>query len=188
MVIEKPGSGYSLRKRFLANLKPNLSQIYRTLADMTREGLVDFNKVNQDNAPNKKVYYTTPKGEETFHQWLQDAMPFEEWGTQRHLLPYLTQFWFSYRIQPEEVIKNLERYQEQLTNRLQDIDAEVKKAATNVPPSREINALFSELAIKGSTMQMETTIQWMEHAKEKLRELQGSNSSDKIRVKKTNKK
>jgi len=183
MVIEKPGSGYSLRKRFLQNLKPNLSQIYRTLADMTREGWVDFNKISQDNAPNKKVYYSTPEGEKAFHQWLLDAMPFEEWGTQKHLLPYLTQVWFSYRIKPEDVVKNLETYQAELVNRVSSIDTELKKSrkALGASVDDQRNLLFRELAFKGSTMQMEAIIKWMDYAKDKLLELQADkeNSSNR---------
>jgi len=172
MIIEKPGSGYSLKKRFFANLKPNLSQVYRTLADMTHEGWIDFNKVNQDNAPNKKVYCVTPKGEEAFNRWLRDAMPFKEWGTQKHLLPYLTQIWFSYRVKPKEVVKNLETYKKDLTRRIEAVKLESKKISSASSVVNGKDKIFRELAIKGSMMQMEAIIEWMDYAKNKIFELQ----------------
>jgi PadR family transcriptional regulator, regulatory protein AphA len=173
MIAEKPGSGYTLRKRFFSNLKPTLSQVYRTLADMTQEGWIDFKKVNQDNAPNKKVYYIKEDGEQALNRWLEDAMPSKEWRTQRHFLPYLTQIWFSYRINPEEVLSNLETYKAELLNRIEWITVESKKIAkpkSSRNKGKEI--LFRELAIKGSTMQMDAIIKWMDYAKDKILELQ----------------
>lgn len=189
MIAERPGSGYTLRKRFFAYLKPTLSQVYRTLADMTGEGLVDFNKVDQDNAPNKKVYYITETGKEALDRWLKDAMPSREWLTQRHVLPYLTQVWFSYRVDPEEVVKNLETYKAELLHRLEWMDVEsgvINKRSKSL--NKGLDTLFRDLSIKGGAMELEAIVKWMDYSIEKIRELQRSDANKRTNSSKTGKR
>jgi PadR family transcriptional regulator AphA len=189
MIAERPGSGYTLRKRFFSYLKPTMSQVYRTLADMTSEGLADFNKVDQDNAPNKKVYYITEKGKQDLDRWLRDTMPSREWLTQRHVLPYLTQIWFSYRINPEEVIKNLKTYKLELLHRLEWMQleaAKINKIRKSLHKGRD--TVFRDLSIKGSAMELEAIVRWMDYAIANIESLKtadksGTTTSSKPRAK-----
>lgn len=169
MISEKPGSGYTLRKRFFSYLKPTLSQIYRTLADMTAEKLVDFNKVDQDNAPNKKVYFITESGQKELNRWLQETMS-TNWLTQRQVIPYLTQIWFSYRVNPDAAIKNLEAYKAELVqrNKWVEVEAEYLNKKSRVSKLGK-ERFFRDLAIKGSYMQLEAIINWMDYAIDQIK-------------------
>lgn len=170
MISEKPGSGYTLRKRFFSYLKPTLSQIYRTLADMTAEKLVDFNKVDQDNAPNKKVYYITEAGQKDLNQWLENTMS-TNWLSQRQVIPYLTQVWFSYRVDPNDVIRNLEAYKAELVkrNKWVEVEAEYLTRKSRVSKLGK-EKFFRDLAIKGSYMQLESIINWMDYAIDQIKQ------------------
>jgi PadR family transcriptional regulator, regulatory protein AphA len=177
MIAEKPGSGYALRKRFFSYLKPTLSQIYRTLADMTSEKLVDFNKIDQDNAPNKKVYYVTEAGQKDLDLWLENTMS-SNWLTQRQTIPYLTQVWFSYRVNPDDVIKNLEAYKNELLGRNKWVEVEAAKLTKKSRVSKDgREKFFRDLAIKGSYMQLESIINWMDYTIDQVKQYKASLSS-----------
>jgi PadR family transcriptional regulator AphA len=177
MISEKPGSGYALRKRFFSYLKPTLSQIYRTLADMTSEKLVDFNKIDQDNAPNKKVYYITDTGQEDLDQWLENTMA-SNWLTQRQVIPYLTQVWFGYRVSPDEVIKNLEAYRDELLGRVKWVEGEAAHLTKKSRVSKDgREKFFRDLAIKGSYMQLESIINWMDYTIDQIKQYKANESS-----------
>jgi len=181
MIAEKPGSGYTLRKRFFSYLKPTLSQIYRTLAEMTAEKLVDFNKVDQDNAPNKKVYYITDFGQRELDRWLQNTMP-SNWLSQRQVIPYLTQIWFSYRVDPDDVIKNLESYKTELLERIKWVEVEAEKLTRTTKSAGRVRAkFFRDLAIKGSNMQLESIINWMDYAIDQVRQLKAEWQDSKLK-------
>lgn len=192
MISEKPGSGYTLRKRFFSYLKPTLSQIYRTLADMTAEKLVDFNKVDQDNAPNKKVYFITEAGQKDLDEWLKNTMS-TNWLSQRQVIPYLTQIWFSYRVNPDAVIKNLEAYKAELVQRNKWVEVEAEHLTRKSRVSRlGKEKFFRDLAIKGSYMQLESIINWMDYAiaqikeyRDKCQSIEGEKKHKKTYKKKT---
>ena len=181
MISEKPGSGYTLRKRFFSYLKPTLSQIYRTLADMTAEKLVDFNKVDQDNAPNKKVYFITEAGQKDLNQWLENTLS-TNWLTQRQVIPYLTQVWFSYRVSPDDVIKNLEAYKTELIqrNKWVEVEAEYLTKKSRVSKLGK-EKFFRDLAIQGSYMQLESIINWMDYAIDQIKEYRDNGRSSGAR-------
>ena len=58
-----PYTGYDLKKVFDTSIHhfwpADQSQIYRTLARLTREGLTEMEKVPQDDRPDRKVYSIT---------------------------------------------------------------------------------------------------------------------------------
>lgn len=175
MISEKPGSGYTLRKRFFSYLKPTLSQIYRTLADMTADKLVDFDKVDQDNAPNKKVYYITEAGQRDLDNWLENTMS-TNWLSQRHVIPYLTQVWFSYRVDPDQVIKNLEAYRDELIRRYKWVEVEAEYLTKKSKISKlGKERFFRDLSIQGSYMQLQSIINWMDYAIEQIKAYRDTN-------------
>jgi len=181
MIAEKPGSGYALRKRFFSYLKPTLSQIYRTLADMTAEKLVDFNKIDQDNAPNKKVYFITSPGQKDLDKWLENTMS-SNWLTQKQMIPYLTQVWFSYRVPPDDVIKNLEAYRAELLERVKWVELEAETLTKKSRVTRDgREKFFRDLSIKGSYMQLESIINWMDFAIDQIKQYKANGSTCNIK-------
>ncbi|WP_432877614.1 PadR family transcriptional regulator [Kribbella sp. CA-245084] len=71
---QRPFSGYELGRwmeregRFIRN-QVHLSQVYRLLAKLTDEGLIEFTVVEASGRPDSKVYRLTPAGEKTLRDW-----------------------------------------------------------------------------------------------------------------------
>ena len=75
----QPITGYDLKKMFDTSVRhfwyADQSQIYRTLAKLTEEGLAECEHVAQVDRPDRKVYHITQSGREAFHTWLSGPFP-----------------------------------------------------------------------------------------------------------------
>jgi len=73
-LLEDRMSGYELTKSFDTSLgffwKASHQQIYRTLRELERGGLLDSEDVPQVGKPDKVVYGLTPAGREALDQWV----------------------------------------------------------------------------------------------------------------------
>ncbi len=71
-----PMSGYSIKKVFDISINhiwtAKLSQIYRELGALEKEGLVSSNMIKQDIRPDKKVYLLTEDGKKAFWEWINE--------------------------------------------------------------------------------------------------------------------
>lgn len=70
-----PLTGYELKKLFDSSVRhfwaADQSQIYRTLAQLTADGLVEMEVAEQTNRPDRKVYSITPAGRQALQQWVE---------------------------------------------------------------------------------------------------------------------
>jgi len=70
----QPFSGYELKKIFASSIafywSGNNNQIYRTLVEMHRDGLVDVEVRQRENYPAKKVYAITDTGRSELRKWI----------------------------------------------------------------------------------------------------------------------
>ncbi|MGE7766237.1 PadR family transcriptional regulator [Peribacillus sp. NPDC096540] len=68
-----PCSGYEL-VRYLEVLWPaKHSQIYPLLTKMEKNGLLEFEHIEQTGKPDKKIYSITEKGKETLEKWVTES-------------------------------------------------------------------------------------------------------------------
>ncbi|MDP4093936.1 MAG: PadR family transcriptional regulator, partial [Bacillota bacterium] len=69
-------TGYQLKKHFDESVSNfwsvSLSQIYPTLNQMSEQGLLTVEVIQQDTAPNAKVYQITDSGKEELLKWLAE--------------------------------------------------------------------------------------------------------------------
>lgn len=65
-----PCSGYDLMLNIHLFWQAKHSQIYPLLAELERQGLVEFELVEQTNKPDKKVYSITESGEAAVRSWI----------------------------------------------------------------------------------------------------------------------
>ncbi|MGK5496856.1 PadR family transcriptional regulator [Streptomyces sp. URMC 125] len=74
-LLEKPGSGYELARRFDRSIgyfwTATHQQIYRVLKRMEAEGWVDVRDVPQQGRPDKKEYSVSASGLTALAEWLQ---------------------------------------------------------------------------------------------------------------------
>lgn len=78
---EKPGSGLDLTRRFEKSFgffwHATHQQIYRVLARMVDDGLLDVEVVAQTGRPDKKVYAVTDAGRTWIAEWIGTPTPME---------------------------------------------------------------------------------------------------------------
>jgi PadR family transcriptional regulator, regulatory protein AphA len=99
----RPFSGYDLKKIFDTSVRhfwyADQSQIYRTLAHMTEQGLTEIEVVEQSDRPDRKLYHITPAGLQELRSWLLGPFPVD----QAHSGP-LIQVFFSGKLSDEEAL------------------------------------------------------------------------------------
>ncbi|HEY9827641.1 MAG TPA: PadR family transcriptional regulator [Stenomitos sp.] len=74
-LMDCPSSGYDLRKRFEGSVgffwQASFQQIYRELAKLEEQGLVQGDAISQTKRPDKKVFAVTPEGEAFLQEWIR---------------------------------------------------------------------------------------------------------------------
>jgi DNA-binding PadR family transcriptional regulator len=92
-LLKTPASGYTLKTVFTEAINyfwpAELSQIYRTLKRLEREGLLRCRSEPSSKGPDRKVYSLTATGRKTLREWL-DGEP--KFGDER--FTYLAQLFF----------------------------------------------------------------------------------------------
>ncbi|GGO90877.1 PadR family transcriptional regulator [Wenjunlia tyrosinilytica] len=77
-LLEQPGSGYELARRFDRSIgyfwTATHQQIYRVLKRMENDGWVDVREVAQDGRPDKKEYSVAEAGRSALSGWLRDPV------------------------------------------------------------------------------------------------------------------
>ena len=86
-LLEQPGSGYELARRFDRSIgrfwTATHQQIYRVLRRMEADGWITAQEVPQDGRPDKKVYAVAADGRSVLGDWLREPVEAE---TVRHEL------------------------------------------------------------------------------------------------------
>ncbi|MGP4000331.1 PadR family transcriptional regulator [Streptomyces sp. 8N706] len=77
-LLEQPGSGYELARRFDRSIghfwTATHQQIYRVLKRMEGDGWIDVRDVPQDGRPDKKVYSVATTGRTALSDWLHEPV------------------------------------------------------------------------------------------------------------------
>lgn len=164
----KPQTGYELKGNFDQSIRylwnADQAQIYRTLADITKEGLAVYKTVQQEGRPNKKVYELTPEGEDELHRWLTFPVQSKD---QRNA--ELLQFFFCGRISDEEILSNLKRLRKEIQGNIAGLSMLESQSELYVSTDRSSRAYFFyhttlQLGIQTSQLNLE----WVEEAIDKI--------------------
>ncbi len=114
----QPMSGYDLKKAFDDSVghfwSADQAQIYRTLAALTDEGLVEVRTIEQRGKPDRKEHRLTPDGERELDAWLRSSEPARPMRE-----PFLLRVFFGGRLGVEEVRRMLLRHVENEERRLE---------------------------------------------------------------------
>lgn len=166
----QPMTGYDLKKVFDDSVRhfwyADQSQIYRTLNRLHEQKLVEKQVVEQDNRPDRKIYFITDKGKEALQKWLVSQPEVDS----PHSSP-LIQVFFAGQFPDEVVVKMFEFLDEmmelQLT-RYAEVPAKIEEYRSWVNSDRETyfwNATL-DLGIRIAKVQQE----W---AKDLIADLEG---------------
>jgi len=110
-------TGYDLKKAFDRSIQhfwpANQSQIYRTLAGLNEDGLVEMEVVSREDRLDMKIYHITRAGQDELHRWLATPLPVQDYRE-----PFLIQVYFGSQIPAERLIALLENEMRAVEERL----------------------------------------------------------------------
>lgn len=180
-----PCSGYDLHSTILKRGRPQLPQIYLALKEMTRENLVEFERVHSKDRPTKNVYSITKAGSAELKRWVEDnedITPIYE--------PLTQKIWFARMGDKAAVINDLKAFVELRKaevvyyDRLREIYAE--KGKSKRISNNPVDRFYSEIALNYEVVRGKSDIEWAKNTIQSISKM--DLSSLKIGVKKIVKK
>jgi DNA-binding PadR family transcriptional regulator len=165
-----PYTGYDLKKVFDTSIHhfwpADQSQIYRTLARLTREGLTEMEKVPQDERPDRKVYSITDAGRTELMKWLSGP---PQLGDTRN--GPLIQVFFAGQLTDEQILIKFEGFAAILQAILAQYDQIPDKI---IPYQHEISSprehFFWLLTLDSGIRSMRASLAWAENVIDQLQE------------------
>ena len=157
-------SGYDLKKAFdrsVSHFWPaNQSQIYRTLAELDEQGLVEKQVIEREERLDMKIYSITDEGRVELHRWLSTPLPVQD-----NREPFLIQIYFGGQLADEELVRLLQHEIRKAEENLAALIA-VHRAVTTQPPSvNDERAVFlSMLTLEYGLVGSQFLIQWLKNA------------------------
>ncbi len=168
LLSHKPQTGYELKANFDQSIRylwnADQAQIYRTLTEIAKDGLVVSEEIQQAGRPNKKVYELTRAGQEDLRQWL--CLPLQA-KDQRNA--ELVQIFFSGGISDEAALSNFKRLREKIKADIEglsslEIHSELFSPENRSPRDRFFFNSTLELGIRTAVLNLE----WMDEVIEKI--------------------
>lgn len=113
----RPSSGYELKKVFEDSpylyWSGNNNQIYKSLLQLQKEGLIQYETIHQDGAPSKKIYSVTKNGMSALKEWITTAKETPEFKK-----PFLIQLAWADMLSKEELANLLTKYEKEIEEQL----------------------------------------------------------------------
>jgi len=164
-----PMTGYNLKKMFdesISNIwEASLSQIYRELGALEKNGYVSSQIEQQDDRPDKKIYTITEEGKNAFSVWLADF-------PDRFISPkrdeFMLRIFFGAQLGKEEMKKQLQRFADDRKKAFDEIEEKkaMLKAAKAMQKVKfamsEEEKLCISFVIKRAQMTNKLLIEWAE--------------------------
>lgn len=141
----RPMSGYDIKQTFeraiVSYWNAGNSQIYTTLKNLHRAGLIDAEVVVQTSRPNRKVYRLTPTGEAELAKWLQEDVP--ERFTKDE---FLTKLFFCGETSDDVALQHLQEHRQSLLKQLDHMEWARQEYGTR--PTRRPHLLEFQLLVR----------------------------------------
>lgn len=162
-------TGYELKQHFDHSIhhfwNANLSQIYPTLGQMEKEGLLTMEVEYQENRPNRKVYRITEAGREDLKRWLREPM---EMPPMREA--FLIKVFFAGSLDKEDILAQLRERMETHKQHLEAYRGMVREVLNQKIETTGLKreGLFWGLTLEAGIRFEETWIGWCEEAIKKI--------------------
>jgi PadR family transcriptional regulator AphA len=143
----RPLTGYDLKKLFADSeffyWSGNSNQIYRTLVQLHKEGLVTREVEHQDSYPDRKVYTITEGGRAALQAWVGSVPELPEL---RHA--FLVQLAWADQLSPGELDALLQAYEDKV--RVQLLICQEQERRAEIDPARTEREAYLWRAIAGN--------------------------------------
>jgi DNA-binding PadR family transcriptional regulator len=165
-----PYTGYDLKKIFDSSIRhfwpADQSQIYRTLARLTEQGLAEMEKVPQDDRPDRKVYSITAAGRAEFMKWLSGPAPL---GDARNAP--LIQVFFAGQLSDDEILAKFVGYAailKAILDQYDQIPGQITPFQQEISSPRE--HYFWLLTLDNGIRSMRAGLAWAENVIDQLKQ------------------
>ncbi|MEU3753280.1 PadR family transcriptional regulator [Streptomyces olivoreticuli] len=162
-LLEKPGSGYELARRFERSIgyfwTATHQQIYRVLKRMEADGRLDVREVPQQGRPDKKEYSVAALGREALSQWLHE--PIEPESVRHDLAVKIRGAAFD---DPAALIREVERHHRAHTDRLAHYLAGELRDFTGAeaPETPDAGRELQHVVLRGGIAYERMTLAWLD--------------------------
>lgn len=163
-----PLSGYDLKKAFDRSVRhfwpANQSQIYRTLAQLDEEGLVEKEVIEREERLDMKIYNITEAGRAELHHWLSTPLPEQDARE-----PFLIQVYFGGKLADDELLTLLRRELHVTEERLVVYET-VYQASKNMPSkiNDERTIFLSLLTLEAGYINNQSIAGWLRSAIQRI--------------------
>ena len=164
-----PLSGYDLKKMFDTSVQhfwpADQSQIYRTLRNLTGQGLVEMEVIHQEERPDRKVYSITPAGRQQLQTWLKGMPPAEP-----NRSAALVQVFFCGQLSDEQIQAKFEAVASMMRTILEvynQIPKQLEEYSLKINSRRE--TYFWLLTLDLGLRSMRANLEWAENVIEQLK-------------------
>lgn len=171
-LLEKPGSGYELARRFERSIgyfwTATHQQIYRVLGRMEGDGWIDVREVPQEARPDKKEYSVAAGGRAALSAWLHEPIQLE--SIRHELAVKIRGAAFD---DPAALIPEVERHHGAHTDRLTRYLAGELRDFTgpDAPAPDDAGRELQHVVLRGGIAYERMTIAWLEDVLATLRRL-----------------
>ncbi len=160
----KPSSGYDL-KQIISDSEifywsGNNNQIYKSLLELQREGLVTHQVQLQESLPTKKVYSVTEKGLAALKQSLSEAPEPPELHKN-----FLVQLAWAESLSDGEVLTLLEKYEAEIDNRLRMVQGRAGRPGSSPGRSKREKYLWKRIS-ENLIGAYQTELDWVRETKQ----------------------
>ncbi|MFE7757493.1 PadR family transcriptional regulator [Streptomyces sp. NPDC057418] len=162
-LLEQPGSGYELARRFERSIgyfwTATHQQIYRVLKRMESDGLLDVREVPQERRPDKKEYSVAPPGRDALSRWLHE--PIEPESIRHDLAVKIRGAAFD---DPAALVREVERHHRVHSDRLAHYLAGEFRDFTgpDAPVSPDAGQELQHVVLRGGIAYERMTIAWLD--------------------------
>ncbi|MFI1968528.1 PadR family transcriptional regulator [Streptomyces cinnamoneus] len=173
-LLEKPGSGYELARRFERSIgyfwTATHQQIYRVLKRMVGDGWIDVHEVAQQGRPDKKEYSVAAPGREALSQWLHE--PVEPESIRHDLAVKIRGAAFD---DPAVLIREVERHHRVHSERLAHYLAGERRDFTGPGAAGTLDAgrELQHVVLRGGIAYERMTLDWLDDVLATLHRIHG---------------
>ncbi|GAA2066126.1 PadR family transcriptional regulator [Streptomyces albiaxialis] len=162
-LLEKPGSGYELARRFDRSIgyfwAATHQQIYRVLKRMEGDGWIGAREVAQQARPDKKEYSVAAPGRDALARWLHE--PIEPESVRHELAVKIRGAAFD---DPAALIREVERHRQAHADRLAHYLAGERRDFTGpeAPGTLDAGQELQHVVLRGGIAYERMTLDWLD--------------------------
>lgn len=161
-----PVSGYDLVKKFDESVHyfwhATHTQIYRTLKELEKKGLIDGVIHHQSGKPSKKIYHININGKKALKKWLLDTPSLP---SLKH--SFLLQLTLSSSLSPSEIINQLTKYEKLIKEKLNKLNESEITYQTTEPRNQLEREIWISTIENGKSFYLKE-LEWISKLKNKI--------------------